>query len=75
MSQKIFLSAIKSQPKKLNLALKDIDALPPIVGQVRSLESLNLKSNRLDELPIELATLGRDFHVKNMVYSLGCRIN
>ena len=57
MADGLLLRAVKGQAKSLNLSNKGIEAVPTIIGRVRSLQTLTLKGNRLKDLPKETVAL------------------
>jgi len=67
MADCMLLTAIKAKSTKLNLSSKKLDYVSPVIGQIKSIQDINLKWNQLTDLPDELAALDQ-LHSLN----LGC---
>ena len=57
MADHMLLAAIKTKPKKLSLANKNLYSVPSIIGLLDTLTSITLKSNNIESLPNEFAAL------------------
>ena len=59
MADRILLNATKGKPKTLNLSNKNLERVPPIIGTITSLKTVDLKNNQLTGLPKEFAALNQ----------------
>lgn len=57
MADTLLLRALKSQPRALNLNCKKLDRVPKIIGKFSCVCDVQLKSNKLKDLPPDFADL------------------
>ena len=57
MADRILLNAAKGKPKSLSICNKELRNVPPLIGKITSLRSVDLKSNVLTDLPQEFSSL------------------
>lgn len=57
MADRILLNATKGKPKSLSICNKELRNVPPIIGKITSLKSVDLKNNVLTDLPSEFSSL------------------
>lgn len=57
MADRILLNATKGKPKSLSICNKQLRNVPPIIGKITSLKTVDLKSNVLTDLPPEFSSL------------------
>lgn len=57
MADRILLNATKGKPKSLSICNKELRNVPPIIGKITSLKSVDLKNNVLTDLPQEFSSL------------------
>lgn len=57
MADRILLNATKGKPKSINLCNKNLERIPPLIGTISSLRAVDLKNNKLKDLPNEFAAL------------------
>lgn len=57
MADRILLNATKGKPKSLSICNKQLRNVPPIIGKITSLKTVDLKNNVLTDLPPEFSSL------------------
>ena len=57
MADTLLVRALKGKPKALNLSNKKLDRLPKAIGKLDCIVHLQLKNNKLTQLPYELSYL------------------
>ena len=57
MADTLLVRALKSKPKSLNLSNKKLDRVPKAIGKLDCVVHLQLKNNKLTQLPFELSYL------------------
>ena len=57
MADRILLNATKGKPKSLSICNKNLQNVPPIIGKITSLKTVDLKNNVLTDLPAEFSSL------------------
>lgn len=57
MADRILLNATKGKPKSLSICNKELRNVPPLIGKITSLKTVDLKSNALTDLPPEFSSL------------------
>lgn len=57
MADRILLNATKGKPKSLSICNKELRNVPPLIGKITSLKTVDLKSNALKDLPPEFSSL------------------
>ena len=63
MADTLLVRALKSKPKALNLSNKKLDRVPKAIGKLDCVVHLQLKNNKLTQLPFELSYLFQVFIV------------
>lgn len=69
MADRILLNATKGKPKSLSICNKELRNVPPIIGKITSLKSVDLKNNVLTDLPSEFSSLKQVITSRQSVYS------
>ena len=67
MADRILLNATKGKPKSLSICNKELRNVPPIIGKITSLKSVDLKSNVLTDLPPEFSSLKQVIYIFTLV--------
>ncbi|XP_033126078.1 leucine-rich repeat-containing protein 69-like isoform X2 [Anneissia japonica] len=57
MADALLLRALKGQPKSLNLSSKNLLKVPKLIGKLQGLNNLQLKNNKIHDLPVEFSAL------------------
>lgn len=57
MADTLLVRALKGKPKTLNLCNKKLDKVPRAIGKLDCVVHLQLRGNKLKDLPIELSHL------------------
>ena len=68
MADRILLNATKGKPKSLSICNKELRNVPPIIGKITSLKSVDLKNNVLTDLPPEFSSLKQVIASRQFVY-------
>ena len=69
MADTILVRALKGKPKTLNLCNKKLDRVPKAIGKLDCVIHLQLRGNKLKDLPLELSHLYqvRYLHLRNFL--------